>query len=57
MFLLVFFVLLIQFITYWIFDPITSLLMNILEVRYFPIVALIVFIFLFSGKHPNNIKN
>jgi len=51
MFLLLFFVLLIQFFTYWIFKPLVSFLGYVVEVRSFPIVALIVLIFLFSAKN------
>ena len=51
MFLLLFFVLLIQFFTYWIFEPLTSLLEYVLEIRFFPIFALIVLVFLFSAKN------
>ena len=51
MFILVFFVLLIQFFTYWIFEPITSFLEYCLEIRLFPIIALVGFILLFSAKN------
>ena len=51
MFLLLFFVLLIQFFTYWIFEPFVSFLVYVLEVRLLPIVALIGLIFLFSAKN------
>ena len=51
MFLLLFFVLLIQFFTYWIFEPLTSFLGYIFEVRSFPIIALLGLIFLFSGNN------
>ena len=51
MFLLLFFVLLIQFFTYWIFEPFTSFLEYVLEIRFFPIVALIGLVFLFSAKN------
>ena len=51
MFLLLFFVLLIQFSTYWIFEPIASFLEYVLEIRLFPIIALIGLIFLFSAKN------
>ena len=51
MFLLLFFVLLIQFFTYWIFEPLASFLEYVLEIRLFPNIALIVFIFLFSAKN------
>ncbi len=50
MFLLLFFVLLIQFFTYWIFEPLASFLGYVLEIRFFPIVALISLVFLFSAK-------
>ena len=51
MFLLLFFVLLIQFFTYWIFEPLASFLEYILEIRLIPIIALIGFLFLFSAKN------
>ena len=50
MFLLLFFVLLIQFFTYWIFEPLVSFLEYVLEIRLFPILALIGLVFLFSTK-------
>ena len=51
MFLLLFFVLLIQFLTYWIFEPLASFLQHLLEIRSFPIIALIGLVFLFSAKN------
>ena len=51
MFLLLFFVLLIQFFTYWIFEPFASFLEYILEIRSFPIIAVIGLFFLFSAKN------
>ena len=51
MFLLLFFVLLIQFFTYWIFEPLASSLAYVLEIRFFPIVALLGLVFLFSAKN------
>ena len=51
MFLLLFFVLLIQFLTYWIFEPLVSFLEYVLELRLFPIIALVGLIFLFSAKN------
>ena len=51
MFLLLFFVVLIQFFTHWIFEPLSSFLEYVLEIRLFPIIALIGFIFLFSQKN------
>ena len=50
MFLLLFFVLLIQFFTYWIFVPLASSLEYVLEIRWLPIISLIGLIFLFSAK-------
>ena len=51
MFLLLFFVLLVQFFTYWIFEPLASILEYVLEIRLFPIIALLGLIFLFSAKN------
>ena len=51
MFLLLFFVLLIQFFTYWIFEPLASFLEYFLEIKLFPIIALIGLVFLFSAKN------
>ena len=53
MFLLLFFVLIIQFSAYWIFEPLATFLEYVLEIRFFPIFALIGLIFLFSA---NNIE-
>ena len=54
MFLLLFFVLLIQFFTYWIFEPLASLLEYFIEIRFFPIISLIGLVFLFSAKNIEN---
>ena len=51
MFLLLFFVLLIRFLTFWVFEPLASFLDYILEIRLFPIIALIGLILLFSAKN------
>jgi len=48
---LLFFVLLIQFFTYWVFEPLASFLGYVLEIRMFPIIALIGLVFLFSTKN------
>ena len=48
---LLFFVLLIQFFTYWIFEPLASFLEYVLEIRLIPIIALIGLVFLFSAKN------
>jgi hypothetical protein len=50
MFFVLFFVLLIQFFTFWIFEPLVSFVEYVLEIRFFPIIALIVLISLFAGK-------
>ncbi len=51
MFLLLFFVLLLQFFTYWVFEPLASFLEYVLEIRLIPIIALISLVFLFSAKN------
>ena len=51
MFLLLFFVFLIQFFTYWVFEPLASFLEYVLEIRMFPIIALIGLVLLFSTKN------
>ena len=51
MFLLLFFVVLIQFLNYWVFEPIVSFLEYVLEIRFFLVVALIALVFLFSAKN------
>ena len=51
MFLLLFFVLLIQFFNYWMFEPLASFLEYALELRLFPIIVLIGLFFLFSAKN------
>ena len=50
MFLLLFFILLIQFFTYWIFEPLAHFLEYVLEIRLFPVLALTGLILLFSTK-------
>jgi len=51
MFLLLFVVLLIQFFNYWMFEPLAAFLEYLLEIRLFPVIALIGLIFLFSAKN------
>jgi len=51
MYLLLFFVLILQIFTYWIFEPLASFLEYVLEIRLFPIISLIGLIFLFSAKN------
>ena len=50
MFLLVFLILLIQSFTFWIFEPVTSLIEYVFEIGFFPVLALAGFILLFSTK-------
>ncbi len=50
MFLLLFFVFFIQFLAHWIFEPITTFLEYVFEIRFFPLIALLAFILLFSTK-------
>ena len=53
MFFLLFFVLIIQFLTYWFFKPLTFFLTHTLEITIFPSIALLIFIFLFSLEDNN----
>ena len=50
MFLLLFFVLLIEFFTYWIFEPLASFLEYVLEIRLIPIIALIGLVFIIFNE-------
>ena len=49
MFLLLFFVLLIQFLTYWIFEPLAIFLEHVLEIRLFSIIVLVGLFWFFSA--------
>lgn len=51
MLLLLFFVLIIQSFSYWIFEPIAYFLRNLLEIRLLPTIALVSLIVIFSGKN------
>ena len=51
MFLLLFFVLILQFFTYWIFEPLTSFLSYVLEIRLLPFIALVGLVLVFSAKN------
>ena len=51
MFLLSFFVLLIQFFTFWIFEPLANFFEKGFEIRLFPVLALTGLIILFSTKN------
>ena len=50
MLLLIFFIWLTQIFSYWIFEPLTSFLTDLLEIKLLPIFLLSLFIFLFSTK-------
>ena len=54
MFILLFFVLFIQSLTYWIFEPLVKFVEYVFEIRLLPVLALLVFILLFTAK---NFKN
>ena len=56
MFFLLFVVCLIQIFTYWIFEPLTSFLQYILEIKLLPLIALVGFIWLFSARNILKIK-
>ena len=51
MFVLLFFVSIIQFFTYWIFEPLSHFLEYVLEIKLFPNIALLGLILLFSAKN------
>ena len=51
MFLLLFFIFLIQFFTYWVFEPVASFFEYVLEIRLFLVIALMALVFLFSAKN------
>tara|TARA_B100001989_G_scaffold73776_1_gene50434 strand:+ start:480 stop:647 length:168 start_codon:yes stop_codon:yes gene_type:complete len=51
MFLLLFIVLLIQFFTYWVFEPLVSLLNYVFEIKLLPAIALVSLVLLFSAKN------
>jgi hypothetical protein len=50
MLLLLFLVLLIQFSTFWIFEPLTSLLEYVVAIKLLPIISILGLIWLFSVK-------
>ncbi len=57
MLLLIFFISLTQIFSYWIFEPLTSFLTDLFEIKILPILLLFFFIFLFStNKEESNIK-
>jgi len=52
---LIFFISLIQIFSYWIFEPLTSFLTYVIEIRFLPELSLLIFIFLFSTREGNQI--
>ena len=54
MILLFFLVLFIQFFTNWVFNPLVFSIEYLVAIKFFPLITLIGFIFLFSAK--NNIE-
>ena len=57
MLLLIFFILLTQTFSYWIFEPLTAFLTHLLEIRVLPTFLLFIFIFLFwTKKEESNIE-
>ena len=50
MLFLAFFIFIIQFLVYWIFEPLTNFITNILEIRFLSIFMLLILSFLFSTK-------
>jgi hypothetical protein len=53
MLVLLFLVGLIQFFTYWLCEPFISFLTNVLVIRLFPGIALLIVIYIFSLKDNN----
>ena len=51
MFLLMFLVVLIQSFNYWVFEPLSSFLEYVFEIKLFPIFALFILILLFSTSN------
>ena len=57
MILLIFFISLTQIFSYWIFEPLTSFLTDLFEIKILPIFLLSLFIFLFwTKKEESNMK-
>ena len=53
MLVLLFLLGLIQLCTYWLVEPFISFLTNVLEIRLFPGIALLIVIYIFSLKDNN----
>jgi hypothetical protein len=57
MILLIFFISLTQIFSYWIFEPLTSFLTDLLQIKFLPIFLLSLFTFLFwTNKEESNIE-
>ena len=50
MILLIFFISLTQIFSYWIFEPLTSFLTHLFEIRFLATFLLLIFIVIFSTK-------
>ncbi len=55
MLFLFFFIFLVQFFSYWIFEPLTEFLTNLIELKFLTTFLLLIFIFLFSTKKSDRI--
>ena len=51
MLVLLFIILLLEFFTYWLFEPIINFSTNVLAIRFIPWIALIFFMVIFSAKN------
>ncbi len=51
MFILIFFILLVQTFSFWLFEPFTAFLTHLIEIRILPFFILLILIFLFSTKN------
>ena len=51
MYILFFLILFVQFVVYWIFEPVTSFVEYALEIRLFPSIAIFILVLLFSAKN------
>ena len=50
MLILILLIFLVQIFSYWIFEPLTSFLTLLSEIRVLPILLIFIFIFIFSTK-------
>ncbi len=56
MLILLFFILIIQNFSFLIFEPLTALLTNFLEIKIFPLYLLLIFVWLFSNENEKHIS-